>query len=70
MVHGDFCDTNVMVHGDEFQVIDIDWAGTLGEANYPVFVNKGMDLEWPLDMEDGSPILAKHDIWMLSYMFK
>ncbi|KAH0825855.1 hypothetical protein J3R83DRAFT_7520 [Lanmaoa asiatica] len=71
LVHGDIRDTNVMVSKrkskEEFMIIDFDWAGTANDAVYPPCVNR--EGIWrPDGAIDGSPILAAHDMDMLSHI--
>lgn len=69
-VHGDLRRTNVMVKKSgldgSFLLIDFDWSGKNQEVVYPSFVNK-VDVRRPVGADDGEPILALHDIEMLSY---
>jgi serine/threonine protein kinase len=69
-VHGDIRDTNIMVsmNNQDFRIIDFDWAGTIGQARYPMNVNRGPGLWRPDDAVDRAPITTKHDIAMLDYI--
>ncbi|KAI9455962.1 hypothetical protein HD554DRAFT_2030686 [Boletus coccyginus] len=69
-VHGDIRDTNIMVSIDnrDFKIIDFDWAGTIGQARYPMNVNRGPELWRPDDAVDRAPITAQHDRAMLDYI--
>ena len=69
-VHGDLRTSNVMVKKSgldgSFLLIDFDWSGKNQEVTYPSFMNR-TDLRRPVGADDGEPILALHDIEMLSY---
>jgi hypothetical protein len=70
-VHGDVRDVNIMVRKDGkpgFMLVDFDWSGIIGEARYPINVNK-VDLWRPDDVSDGMVIKAEHDMAMLEYIF-
>jgi tRNA A-37 threonylcarbamoyl transferase component Bud32 len=72
MVHGDLRDTNVMVKkasGQEFMLVDFDWAGTEDQAVYPIFVNKAPDIGRLVDADDDRPIIAAHDDIMFERIF-
>jgi hypothetical protein len=51
LVHGDLRSINMFIHvqGDnvELRVVDWDWAGIQGDAQYPVDVNPAADLGFP-----------------------
>jgi hypothetical protein len=69
-VHGDIRSTNVMVKRSgldgSFLLIDFDWSGKNQGVVYPAFVNR-TELRRPVGADDGEPILALHDVEMLSY---
>jgi RIO-like serine/threonine protein kinase len=70
-VHGDVRDTNVMVlqGSPGFMLVDFDWAGQIGEVQYPMNVNRGPDLVRPDGAYDGELIMADDDMEMLAIMF-
>jgi tRNA A-37 threonylcarbamoyl transferase component Bud32 len=70
-VHGDIWDTNVMVspNGDAI-LLDFDWAGEIGKAQYPMNVHYGDDLYRPEGARDGMFITCQHDIKMMEVMFE
>lgn len=42
---------------------DLEWAGKVGEAKYPIFMNH--DIDWPPDAGDNKPITKDRDVyWM------
>ncbi len=44
-------------------VTDLEWAGKVGEAKYPIFMNH--DIDWPPDAGDNKPITKDRDVyWM------
>ena len=45
-------------------VIDLEWAGTEGEAEYPFFINRA-EIMWTDGASDKQPITKQHDIWWL-----
>ena len=69
-MHGDLRTSNVMVKKSgldgTFLLIDFDWSGKNQEVVYPSFVNR-TDVRWPVGADDGEPILAFHDVEMLTY---
>ena len=70
-VHGDIQDTNVLVRKDRmkgFMLVDFDWAGEIGDVQYPMNVNWGDDLWQPEGARDGKLILPDHDLEMLRHM--
>jgi len=70
-VHGDVRDANIMIRKDAkpgFMLIDFDWSGVVGEARYPINVNK-VDIWRPEDVSDGLLIKSDHDIAMLNHIF-
>lgn len=45
-------------------LIDLEWAGEVGKAKYPIFMNR-TDIEWPPGASDNQPITLEHDVhWM------
>jgi hypothetical protein len=71
-VHGDVRDVNIMVRKDGkpgYMLVDFDWSGVIGEARYPINVNK-VDLWRPDDVSDGMPIKSEHDMAMLEHIFR
>jgi serine/threonine protein kinase len=74
-VHGDIRDTNILVdigslasEDVAIHLIDFDWAGRLGEAKYPIEVNK-TTMRRPVEVEGGGLITKEHDLKMVSYLF-
>jgi hypothetical protein len=69
-VHGDLRDVNVMVTNGPtpaVMLVDFDWAGKIGEARYPINVNRE-DMYRPEGAVDNEPILADHDMIMLAQL--
>jgi hypothetical protein len=67
-VHGDLCDTNIMVRKNGqsgFMLVDFDWVGKIGEVCYPMNVNTNPALGCPAGAYDGEVIKANHDMDML-----
>lgn len=72
MVHGDIRNTNIMVKGTGepgFMLVDFDWAGRIGEVNYPKFLNPDPAIGRPIAAKDCTPILAEHDDHMFQQLF-
>jgi hypothetical protein len=69
-VHGDLRSINIMVKKSgldgSFHFIDFDWSGRNQEVVYPSFLNTA-EVDRPVGAYDGEPILALHDVEMLSY---
>ncbi len=63
-VHGDLRSCNILVASSSAYVVDFEWAGQLGTARYPYFMNH-IDIEWPEGASDGKLINAAHDLWWL-----
>ena len=63
-VHGDLRSCNVMVASSRVYVVDFEWAGQLGTARYPYFMNH-LDIQWPEGASDGKLIHVAHDSWWL-----
>lgn len=49
-------------------LLDFDWAGRIGEARYPMNLNRSEGLRRPDGACDGALILADHDIEMLEFI--
>ncbi len=72
MVHGDIRKANIMVKrsgGSEFMLVNFDWAGRIGEVNYPKFLNTDPAIGRPLGAIGCTPILAEHDNHMIKQLF-
>ena len=66
-VFGDFRDPNVLVQeGGGVMLIDFDWAGTEGEATYPLWLNP--DISWPEGVQPDGFLTKAHDIAWLGIM--
>ena len=75
-VHGDIRGANLMVRKDGFlgfMLIDFDWAGEIGKAQYPINMNVNLkedgSVKRPVGAYDGELIKAEHDIEMLHKIF-
>ena len=69
-VHGDLRNVNVMVTNGPtpaVMLVDFDWAGKIGEARYPINVNRE-DMYRPEGAVDNELILADHDMMMLAQL--
>lgn len=66
-VHGDLrvCNILVAVASGAVYLIDFEWAGLVGTATYPYFMNHA-DIQWPDGAGDGRLITESHDLWWLS----
>ncbi|CAG8605017.1 2146_t:CDS:2, partial [Paraglomus occultum] len=60
-VHGDLQDCNIMVKTNmkEIKILDFDWAGPVGEARYPWFMNP--NIPWHPDVYPNELIQENHD---------
>jgi len=69
-VHGDIRSSNILVgeRKEDFMLLDFDWAGPIGEARYPMNLNRSEGLWRPAGARDGALILADHDIEMLEHI--
>ena len=66
-VHGDVRNVNVMIKNDPdlpVMLVDFDWAGKIGEARYPMNVNRE-DVYRPEGAVDNELVLAEHDMLTL-----
>jgi hypothetical protein len=75
-VHGDIRDTNILFDRGSLEsedvlihLVDFDWAGRIGEAKYPVNINK-TGVRRPHDVVGGQPITQEHDLEMVTLLFK
>ncbi|PVF96566.1 hypothetical protein CPB86DRAFT_708723 [Serendipita vermifera] len=74
-VHGDIRDVNIMVRCDwnavdsssGIKLLDFDWAGLDGQAQYPANVNHE-GIRRPQEAIDGQHITKDHDITMVGYL--
>lgn len=55
--------------GLEFLLVDFDWAGRIGNVNYPKFINTDPTIGRPAAAEDCATILPEHDDHMLQQYF-
>lgn len=74
-VHGDIREANVLIDVEsltsndlKIHLIDFDWAGPIGEAKYPVDVNK-IAVRRPDGVKGGGLITEQHDIEITSFLF-
>jgi hypothetical protein len=70
-VHGDIRDTNVMVSKSSeprFMLVKFDWAGKIGEVQYPMVDKMRKELWRPDGACVGNLITADHDIQMLEHL--
>ncbi|KAH3768068.1 Aldose 1-epimerase [Pelomyxa schiedti] len=67
-VHGDLREANILPCGTKYAVMDFDWAGPQGVANYPPFMNHN-SISWPTGAEEGKPITMEHDHFWLAALF-
>ncbi|KZT12935.1 uncharacterized protein LAESUDRAFT_638568, partial [Laetiporus sulphureus 93-53] len=65
-VHGDLRDTNILVNTDTMiiKVVDFEWAGKEGEAQYPAFLNV-RSVHCPQDVQSRKLIKYEHDEEMI-----
>ncbi|KAG9028539.1 hypothetical protein FRB95_006358 [Tulasnella sp. JGI-2019a] len=74
MVHGDFRDTNILVHHDvdsghiDTKLVDFDWAGVARVVRYPANINY-IDIRRPEGARDEEVVEAEHDMTMFEYLF-
>ncbi|KAL3157238.1 hypothetical protein ABBQ38_001475 [Trebouxia sp. C0009 RCD-2024] len=64
-VHGDLRGCNILVAAGAVSLIDFEWAGIVGKATYPYFMNH-VDIQWPDGASDGRLVTESHDLWWLS----
>ena len=48
-------------------LIDFEWTGKVGEANYPLFMNCS-DIKWPPGASDNQPITVEHDVYWMNQL--
>ena len=66
-VHGDLRSCNILVFANVVLIVDFEWAGPLGKARYPFFMNH-TGLQWPDGAHDGACIAESHDLWWLKQL--
>ena len=64
-VHGDLRGCNILVAASVVYLIDFEWAGPVGTATYPYFMNHG-EIRWPDGAGDGKLVTGSHDLWWLN----
>jgi len=64
-VHGDLRGCNILVAASAVSLIDFEWAGLMGTAKYPYFMNH-VDIQWPEGAGDGRLVTESHDLWWLN----
>ncbi|KDQ09443.1 hypothetical protein BOTBODRAFT_47593 [Botryobasidium botryosum FD-172 SS1] len=69
-VHGDLREVNMWANGEDFMLIDFDWAGVSGEVQYPMKVYAGRDPWRPEGAYDGQLIKPDHDLEMIEHHMK
>ena len=62
LCHGDFRDVNILVREKRICALDYEWAGKLGQAKYPLYMNH-VHITWPEGATDGALIAKEHDIF-------
>jgi hypothetical protein len=70
-VHGDVRATNILAKKNGapgIMLIDLDWAGVIGNVRYPMNVNRD-GIDRPDGAYDGELITAEHDMNMVDYIF-
>lgn len=71
-VHGDIRDVNILVEkcsGIRWKLIDWDWAGVPGIAQYPRHLTRGPNLRRPDSVQDLGFIEPLHDTEMLEKLW-
>lgn len=66
LVFGDLRLPNVLALGDGVMLIDFDWCGKAGEAEYPASINT--EIMWPPGVFAGAKLLPSHDDFMLGIL--
>ena len=60
LVFGDLRLPNILVTGQgDVQLVDFDWRGKVGEAEYPASINL-VDIKWPMGMVPGGLLRLEH----------
>lgn len=60
MVHGDIRERNILVDKNkQVKIVDFDWAGTIGEVEYPLDLN--VAFPWAKGVRPGGAIEVAHD---------
>lgn len=68
-VHGDLRGCNILVAVGVVYLIDFEWAGPVGTATYPYFMNHA-EIRWPDGAGDGKLVTGSHDLWWLSNLIR
>ncbi len=65
-VHGDLRHPNILIEGNtSVKIIDFDWAGFQGVAQYPYYLNQD-ECAWPDGASDGEFIRFAHDLYWIN----
>ncbi|CAE7183802.1 unnamed protein product [Rhizoctonia solani] len=75
LVFGDLRPPNVLITRTDNgslrgQLVDFDWCGIEGKANYPVGMNQGRTLGWATGVEKGALLSRLHDEYMFENLFE
>ena len=67
--HGDARPDNILVFRSrriiELRLIDLDWAGIAGKAEYPILLNT-KSIQWPRGVAAGQALQQNHDVELLN----
>lgn len=70
LVFGDLRRPNIMIHqtddGDRAMLVDFDWVGLAGKAEYPASLNDNGSITWPAGVTPSAIMEKDHDIEMIS----
>ncbi len=64
IVFGDLRGQNIITEGDRVMLVDFDWCGKHGEAEYPIDLND-VASDWPAGAGSGQVMRKEHDYAML-----
>ena len=69
-VFGDLRRPNIMIHktadgGERAQLIDFEWVGRDGQAQYPALLNNSGDIKWPVGVKPHATMWKVHDTDMI-----
>ena len=65
LVYGDLRRPNILIHktddGERAMLVDFDWVGHHGQAQYPASLNDTGSISWPASVKPSAIMIMEHD---------